>query len=370
MTVFFLRLSFFLTLLLIAQGTISLSWEHAPRSSAEKAIFSVDLPLGWRVTLPDPDVASPAPEIKSIQQYMRVHPRLGFLWQPNIDTSDNVVLQWGDTPPGALSTDEYGFANSPDAIALKKANAPIDIIGVGASFMGGAQGLFHEYFWLKGMFYYNMAHGRFTLTNFNAAMEEYAIPARPRLIVYELNEASFYMMDDFEQWRKSGIDWFTYHSGSWCGPAVKTGVPYDQLRTCRPAFALFAATERTLFKKSIDRPDDTVKRRLVEKAFRYIREASAAAGKNGIAFVVLFIPDKARMIGGPSPNHFIFERIGPRLREAGILFIDLRDAFAQSGDPRDLYFVIDNHWNRKGIYIAAREILKFAKNETAEVTND
>jgi hypothetical protein len=314
------------------------------------------------VWLPDPDEAALAPEIKSIQSQMLPHPRLGFLWKPNIDTADNVVLQWGDTPAGALSTDEYGFANTPVAIAMKKANTPIDIIGIGASFIGGAQGLFHEYFWLKGLFYYNMAHGRFTLPNFNAAISEYAIPARPRLIVYCLSEASFYMIDDFEQWRKSGMDWFTFHSGSWCGPAIKTGIPYDQLRLYRPSFALYVALERTLFKKTIDRPDEQRKRELVERTFRYIAEGYKTARKNDVGFVVLFIPDKSRMIGGPSPNLFIFERIAPRLKETRIPFIDLRDIFARSGDPRDLYFPVDNHWNRKGIYIAAREIHKFASD--------
>jgi hypothetical protein len=325
--------------------------------------------MGWRLTLPDPDMVSPAPEIKSIQQYLRIHPRLGFLWRPNIDTSDNILLQWGDIPASALSTDEYGFVNAPQAVALKKTDTPIDIIGIGASFMGGAQGLFHEYFWLKGLFYYNMAQSRFTLPNFNAAIKEYAIPAKPRLIVYGLNEASFYMMDDFEQWRKSGMDWFSFHSGTWCGPPLKTGVPYDQLRVCKPAFALYVALERKLFKKTIDRPDEANKRHLAAQTFRYIDEASTAAKKNGIAFVVLFIPDKSRMIGGSSPNLFIFEQIGPMLQAAHIPFIDLRDVFARSGDPRDLYFTIDNHWNRKGIYIAAREILKFVKGQ-AEGTHD
>jgi hypothetical protein len=362
---FFSRLSVFLLFLLIAQAIVSLSWERYPFSSEGKAILSINLPMGWRVWLPDPDEAALAPEIKSIQAQLIPHPRLGFLWKPNIDTEDNVIVQWGDTPAGALSTDEYGFVNAPDAIALKNANTPIDVIGIGASFMGGAQGLFHEYFWLKGLFYYNMAQSRFTLPNFNAAIKEYAIPARPRLIVYGLNEASFYMIDDFEQWRKSGMDWFSFHSGSWCGPAIKTGMPYAQLRLCRPVFALYVALERTLFKKTIDRPDEQRKRVLVEHTFRYITEAYETAGKNDIGFVVLFIPDKSRMIGGPSPNLFIFERIAPRLKEAGIPFIDLRDAFARAGDPRDLYFSIDNHWNRKGIYIAAREILKFASDHFA-----
>jgi len=214
------------------------------------------------------------------------------------------VLQWGDVPAGALSTDSFGFTNLPQAIALRKAGTPVDIVGVGASYMGGAQGLFHEYFWLKGLFYYNMAHGRFTLPLYNEAIRTAALPLKPRWIVYGLNEVSFHLIDDYEQWRRSGLDWFAFHSGSWCGPARKTGVPYDQLRAVwRPAFALYVAMEKKLSRKSLDRIDEKKKQRLIERSVYYVREAFELARANDVNFVVLFIPDKARMIGGPSPKN-------------------------------------------------------------------
>jgi len=357
------RFTAFLSLLLIAQTAISLLWEPDYGAPA-RAVFSLSLPGGWRVSLPDPDVRQMGPDIALLDSFVIPHPRCGFVWRPSIDTADNVVLQWGDLPSGALSTDRFGFINTPGAIALEKAGTPIDVIGVGASYMGGAAGTFHEYFWLKGLFYYNMAQGRYTLPLYNRVVTDLALPLKPRRILYGLNEVSHLLIDDCERWDKSGQDWMTFHSGSWCGPAIRSGFPYDQLRRWKPVFALYVAIERTVVKKQMAQLDERQKTGLVEKSFGYIHEAWTATRAAGVEFTVLMIPEKGRALGGASPNLYFFERMEPLLREAGIQYVDLRAPFASADDPRDLYFAVDNHWNRNGIYLAAQEMMRFLREST------
>ncbi|NLG19128.1 MAG: hypothetical protein GX556_17530 [Fibrobacter sp.] len=359
---FLLKLFMFLVVLLALQAVISLDWQISPAKLASSG-WCMNLFNLASVSIPDPDFYNAGPEIAFIQEHLKPHPSMGFLWKENIDTSDEVVIQWGDVPSGALSTDRFGFANVPEAIELSKTGRKVDIVGVGASFLAGAQGLFHEYFWIKDYFYYNMAQSRFTIPQFNAALLETALQLKPDWVVYELNEVSFVMIDDYENWKKSGINWFTYHCGSWCGPALKTGFPHDQLRRfARPLHGVYTSLNRKLFRPSLDlKPAQ--KKKLVEKTINYIKEAHAAASEAGAGFILLCIPDKGRMINGPSPKYYLFEEVIPALKGTGINIIDLREPFSKADDPRQLYFQIDNHWNRQGIYIAAKEVLSVIRNK-------
>jgi hypothetical protein len=117
-----------------------------------------------------------------------------------------------------------------------------------------------------------------------------------------------------------------------------------------------------MIKKPIGNLDDKQKQHQVEKAFSYVQKAYTEARQNDIDFVVLLIPEKGRTLGGTSDKLFFFEGIVPLMHKAGIPYIDLRQPFANAGDPRDLYFTIDSHWNRNGIYVAAQEIMAFLRN--------
>lgn len=339
----------FFGILLVAQVVISLDYKLVRDLSTGKV-------EALRIGLPRP--YEPAAEILAIQRHQRRHPRLGFLWKPDIDTADEVVVAWGDIPAGALCTDEYGFANSPEAIALRRDGAPVEIAGVGASYMGGAQGLFHEYLALQGRFYYSLAHGRFTLPQYNIALEQYALPMQPQWIVYGLNEVSFALIPDFEGWAASGLDWFEYHGGTWCGPPREAGFPHNVLRPYPRIHRLYQGLTKSLFPKGLPwqapSPDE-----LVDKTFEYVNGAYRTARAAGAHFVLLLIPSKQRMAHGPSPGLYLFERLLPRLREAGVPYIDLRESFSQAEDVEQLYFRFDGHWNRQGVYRAARELLDY-----------
>jgi hypothetical protein len=359
---FIRKFTIFLLMLLLAQAILSLSYEVRPKGGAKG--FAVDFFHLLRISIPDPDAYRAPAEILAIQQHQRIHRDLGFLWEPNIDTSDNVVIQWGDAPAGALCTDEFGFVNTAEAIAGRRAGMPVDIVGVGASYMGGAQGLFHEYFDLKGLSYYNLANNRFTIPQYNIALKAYALPMKPRWVVYGLNEVSFLMIDDFGAWKKSGKDWFAFHSGCWCGPPIRTGFPYDQLREInKPLLGLSAAIERKLFPSSLTDLSEARKKHLADATRDYVLDAYQTARQQGIGFILLLIPAKSRMVSGPSPQNFLFEQLLPQLASSGMTIVDLRKPFSQTEDPRSLYFAIDNHWNRQGIYIAAQEILRIIRKE-------
>jgi hypothetical protein len=353
----FLKLTAFLGILLIAQVLLSLSYDL--RATGEADGPHLDLPGHLRVSVPDPDHYNAPPEVAAVQTYQRTNPIVGFAWQPSIDTSDGIVISWGDAPPGVVSTDEFGFVNSTAAIAQHRSGTPVDIVGLGASYMGGAQATFFDYFDLKGLFYYNLGQGRYTVPQFNAALQAYALPLKPKWIVYGLDEVSFLLIDDFEGWKRSGMDWFSYHGGSWCGPPRKSGFPHDQLHALGTLpHALYCAVERKVSKKSLVDLSEAQKRHLVDATRTCVLDAYHTACDNDIGFILLLIPSKTRMTSGPTAQNFLFERVVPDLQKSGMTIVDLREPFAAVEDPRSLYFAIDSHWNRHGVYIAAQEILR------------
>lgn len=358
MTTFFGKLLLFCILLLAAQTVISLDWSVERNLETGKA-------EALRIGIPKP--YEPSQEILAIQQHQREHPELGFLWKPSIDTTDEVVVAWGDIPAGELTTGRFGFANSPSAIDMLRAGTPVDIVGVGASYMGGAQGLFHEYMALNGYYYYNMAHGRFTLPQYNIALERYAVELDPTWVVYGLNEVSFTLIPDFEGWRGSGLEWFDYHNGTWCGPTRKTGFPHDQLRPHPRLYRVYQSVIKSLLGGSAIGAKPSPEE-MVDKTFGYVHEAWQTARKHDIGFVLLLIPSRNRMIHGPSAATYLFEEIVPRLKQAGIPYIDLRKNYATVEDPSTLYFQFDAHWNRTGVYRAVREVLGYIEKQKRRTT--
>jgi len=75
--------------------------------------------------------------VDRIQKYLEVRPDIGYVWRPNVDRQEGISLNWADQDPehGILSTDQWGFRNHPDAIADRRLGRPVDVVGVGDSFM-------------------------------------------------------------------------------------------------------------------------------------------------------------------------------------------------------------------------------------------
>lgn len=356
------KLLLFAALALGFQVLISLEWSFGPEKAGGKPAHGGFL-LPVRAALPEVDRYRPDSSILLFQSYMQSHPKLGFLFKGNLGAEGTVNLRWADQEPGAIHSDSLGFINSPYALQARKEGRPIDVIGVGSSFMQGAADKLHDFFWAKGLYYYSMATPRHTLPQFTAVVEDLAAPLKPKWIVYDLNEASFELITDYDAWAASGMDWFAYHSGTWCGPPAKKS---DRLLAGFPTLeALYTGIRRRVHPESPIAPaSDEV---LVARARSDIAAARAAAEAVGARFVVLVIPSRDVAVYGKSDRWRRVAALLPLLREDGVEVLDLKPIFTAEDDPRSLYFQVDAHWNGYGIYKAGAALaMRFAEIDSRQ----
>ena len=100
--------------------------------------------------------AHPAYETEAVRikmSYTKLRPDTGFLWKENLNVSANANPEWRDQEKYPLITDEFGFLNPPDAISMRRDRRPIDIIGLGDSFIHESAFLFSDLFRRKGLFF-------------------------------------------------------------------------------------------------------------------------------------------------------------------------------------------------------------------------
>jgi hypothetical protein len=354
MAKFTLKFLLFCLLAAALQVVISLDWSwegggKTVRSGADSASASAGAAFPLRVGLPAVDRYRPDSSILLFQSYMESHPRLGFTFKADLGEGEPVKLQWADQEAAAIHSDSAGFINSPYAIAALKEGRRPDVIGVGSSFMQGAADKFHDFFWAKGLFYYSMATPRHTLQQFTAVVEEYAAPLKPGWIVYDLNEASFELLTDFDAWAGTGTDWFDYHSGTWCGPPRRAS---HRLLAGFPVLeALYAGVRRRVYPETPIPPATDAE--LSDRALREILAARDAAEAAGSRFTVMTIPSRDVIVYGKSARWHRVRDLLPRLEAAGVEILDLKPIFAAEDDPRSLYFKVDAHWNGYGIFKAA-----------------
>lgn len=347
-----LKLLLFSALALALQVILSLEWSRIPAGG--RAPGALTLPGGFSVGLPPADLYRPDSAILRFQSHMQPDPVVGFLFKENLGQGAPVRLQWADQEPGEIHSDGEGFINSPFAIAARKQGKPVDIVGVGSSFMQGAAEKFHDFFWAKGQFYYSMATPRHTLQQFTAVVRDHAAPLKPRFIVYDLNEASFELIRDFDDWKRTEVDWFTYHSGTWCGPPRTAA---SGLLEGHPVLAsLYAGVRRRVIPPRPIPP--APEEELVRRALEEVTAARDAAEAHGIGFLAMTIPSKDLAVYGKSARWHRVEALLPLLRKAGIRVLDLKAEFMAEDDPRALYFQEDAHWNGYGIFKAANALAR------------
>jgi len=348
-----LRLALFSLLVITLQLIISLDYHLTLPWNKSTNAASDSLPF-FSVRVPDPGTYKPSEEMLQIQKHLSLKDDIGFLWAPNLDSAANVVLQWNDQPPFMLSTDASGFINSPDAIVEKGEGRKIDIVGLGASFMQGASYVLYDFFWIYDRFYYNMATHRHTFPMYNKVLTNYALNEKPTWIVYGVNEGSPAVIDDYEEWEKSNTDWFSYHSGTWTGPPKQMQYHIGPVENIPVVNNLTKAALRRVYpKKSMDISSPQTQ---VQKTGMYTKEAYQIAKREGINFLVVYIPAKQTIFEGSSPMSNEIDRLLRELDTAEIPYVDLRTAFRSVPDPRSLYFAVDGHWNRDGQLEAAKAI--------------
>ncbi len=308
--------------------------------------------LRWRF----PETAfMPGPQIRAVQDQLVLHPRYGYLWRPGVGFDEDVRLSWKDQVVERLSTDRFGFRNHPDAIARLEAGDPVDLVGLGDSFMEGGAYRFQALFGAWGLRYYNLAMHRHCPPQYNRILEDHAIGLRPRFIVYGIYENDFLETLDFDDWVASGLDWFAFHSGFWAGPPKPASLAERVVQARLPGFhGLYRQLTFDARKRAFR---DARARELPGNVARHVLEAQTLARAAGIRLIVMLIPSKATAFGRVTPEARLYDRMLPRLRASGATLLDLRETFAASGRrPRDLYYRVDPHWNAEGMAVAARAI--------------
>jgi hypothetical protein len=235
-----------------------------------------------------------------------------------------------------LITDEYGFPNNPAAIEALKTNTP-DIIGLGDSFIHNGANLFFRFFQKQGYFYYNMAMHRQCPPQYNSILVRYALKHRPKHILYGVYVNDFEETEDFRQWKQSGLDWFTYHSGIWCGPPIKS-------KGVRESAA--AAKKRDVSPRDV---------------LGCILSANEICQTNGIDFTLMLIPSKDYVASNsrsdPCETTF-YDTLQTEASRAGIRVIDLREVFVKEHNPASLYWKAEGHWSYHGMDVAAEVYLR------------
>ena len=289
--------------------------------------------------------------VDRIQRHLELRSDIGFAWKPNISYDEGIVLAWADQDRelAKLGTDRWGFRNHAEAIEDVRAGRPVVVAGVGDSFMEMAARPFYEFFAKRSQRYHSFAMHRQCTPQYNIILERYVLSLEPRYVLYGVFENDFYELEDYEAWRESGMDYFTYHSGFWCGP------PYYRSRLWHPKgyLALYHAVLP-------HRYNDRRIRRIVDHALERICSDIAAAHRLCVAanahLLVLLIPGGLTSHSGSTHASQCYDGIAKRMAERGVAVLDLRPVFRDHPHPRQLYYQRDGHWNLQGMQLAARAI--------------
>jgi hypothetical protein len=158
---------------------------------------------------------------------------------------------------------------------------------------------------------------------------------------------------DYEDWRRSGLDWFAFHSGVWAGPA---GSPDRAERWFRRNLrGLYSVYRMAKARQRREAALARWEREIPSRVVRYTLEAHAAATAAGVGFLAVLVPFKPEG-DPPTFDDATYDAFAARLRESGVPTLDLRPIFAAHRDPRSLFYRMDSHWNPDGMRLAADAI--------------
>ena len=310
-------------------------------------------------------IYEPRPVVKAVQQYLVLQPVIGFTWAPNISTAQNVRFDINDIKPEPLCTDSFGVINAPAAIAERSGGRAVDVVGLGDSFMEMANRGLYDAFHGEGLFFYSLAIHRQCPPQYDSILATWASDLKPKTIVYGLFENDFIESADYGAWRRSGIDWFAYHSGTWCGPPVGVG-SFDRFlhRHTRGwnAFLRVIAEEIRGQRVSVLGPAADDIKNVVDR----VREAAEFAKGADMRFVLVLIPGKETAKGVDTAESRAYDEVVRGAAGDGAELIDLRPIFRSQPDPAGLYYEKDGHWNARGIALAADIIVKKVKGGADE----
>jgi len=311
---------------------------------------------------------TPGEQILLLQSWLQSDPKVGFLWKSDVDYEDGIRIGWADQELelATLSTDSDGFLNHPHAIANREKGLPMQIVALGDSFMQGTAYPYTEYFGKRRLTYYNLAVQRQCPPQYNLILETYALPLRPRLILYGVFFNDFEEILDFFEWQRSGLDWFTYHSGTWCGPPINGRYALKgwrrQMRGLymgyRALRALLPMTRRSNAKNDQAYPSS------LSQLCRCVLEARDFCAENNINFLLLLIPSKQSVLKGDPLEERAYTDILSFCQENRIPALHLRGHFVRHNDPAQLYNQVDAHWNIAGMLHTVTALEPFLPDPT------
>lgn len=306
------------------------------------------------------------PEILAIQPYLQLEPDIGFTWKTDIPEEENIIFDIRDIEFPPLSTDAHGFLNPSESIQAVAHGEPVEIVGLGDSFMEHGAHTLRTLFQNAGFSYYSLAVHRQSPPQYLNILEKYAVALHPKWVVLGLFENDFVETEDYDHWRASGMDWFAYHSGTWCGPPV----PINPMK----AFYLehFPGTEgllRAVRGRLIDEnvPFSGPSEEQVERVVEILTETRQRAEACGARFLLVLIPSRDTALQGDTATSRAYDRVIERLPETDIL--DLRPVFASMPDPATLYYREDAHWNTDGIEKAGNAIVAIIQRDDPPFTS-
>ncbi len=294
----------------------------------------------------------PPEAVIRIQEHLVVNPVYGFAWRPNVTEDDQIVFEVADVEFRPLATDKFGFINHPNA----SLDRPIDVLGLGDSFVEHAAYIWYELAKERGFAYHSMALHRTAPPQYARVFEKHSAATKPDWVVVGLFENDFTETSDFYQWDESDLDWFTYHSGTWCGPPV----PNTWRATLRDGFVpgWYAAYRNVRANVRGNRMTITGPTHAeidsVADALRDIIERATAIPSR---VLVVLIPSKPTTIEAPTKEATAYDTVIQALESDGAVdVLDLRSTFREHADPASLYYQVDGHWNRAGMQVAGERI--------------
>ncbi len=267
------------------------------------------------------------------QPYLELNDDIGFLWKKNLNVTFPAEDWWLDVKTEGVAiepivTDPNGFKNDPAAIT-QLATATPEFIGLGDSFMHEAAGVFYAFFKKHGQFYYSLAMQRQCPPQYNAILTRYALPLHPQHILYGVYENDFQETGDFREWKASGLDWFAYHSGTWCGPAITPP---------RKSESALVGEE-------------------MADVLQCIVTANTLCLTNHADFTLMLIPSKQYIVARNHSSIYetvCYDVLKKEATARGIRVLDLREIFDREADPAGLYWKTDGHWTPRGMDVAVK----------------
>jgi hypothetical protein len=270
--------------------------------------------------------------IREVSRQLEEHPSLGYRRIPNQVLDERTQV------------DRFGMANAREAVPQESA----DVVGIGDSYMEGAQRTFFGRFEAEGLKYHSLALFGYGLANYEVLMKEFAPSLHPRLYVY-----ATYLANDpgdaqrYETWRASGKSWFD-HNGGYVFPIERRGLVWG--------WRLFFARGKRFARNQMGRINpgswaslrSLVKRDDADLTFEYVLRAKELADQQGVKLLVVIIPRDKNFKPILDP---VAKKLVGLCTEKAIDCLDVDPAFGE-GEGRERFFAPDKHWNEEGMSVA------------------